>query len=41
LAQAGLIELLPAFYEAVGAAAWIDAHFGFELKGADGAVDPT
>ena len=39
LAQAGVVELLPAFHEAVGAAARIDAQFGFELESADGAVD--
>jgi hypothetical protein len=41
LVQAGLVELLPALHKAIGAAARIDAHFGFELEGADGAVDPA
>ena len=37
LALAGVVELLPAFHEAVGAAARIGAQFGFELERADGA----
>src|ERR1700752_4403697 len=41
LAQAGLVELLPALHEAVGAAARIGAEFGFELERADGTVDPA
>ena len=39
LPLAGLVELLPALHEAVGAAARVGAQFGFELKRADGAVD--
>ena len=39
LTPAGLVELLPTFHEAVGAAAWIDAQFGLKLEGADGAID--
>lgn len=41
LPQTGLVELLPAFHETVGAAARIGADFGFELESADGAVDPA
>lgn len=36
LVLAGMVELLPTFHEAVGAAARIDAQFGLELERADG-----
>ena len=41
LALAGVVELLPAFYETVGAAARIGPQLGFELEGADGAGGVT
>jgi hypothetical protein len=41
LALAGVAELLPAFHKTVSATTRIDAHFGFELEGADGTVDPA
>jgi hypothetical protein len=39
LAPAGLVELLPALHEMIGAAARIGAQFGFELERAHGAAD--